>query len=153
MKANRVALTLAMVAALTSVVPATVMAEEQKTTVKYTGEYTNNQSYEVSVPALLAPEETGVVKLEGIWSTAITMKVTAPEEITVVNDIDAGEKVLAVDFEDIVEAGDNTKELQFKSNVTVGEITEALVGTWTGYITFNINVTDTATGADTVLNS
>lgn len=153
MKANRIALALAMVTALTSVVPTTVMAEEQNTTVKYTGEYTNNQSYDVSVPALLAPEETGVVKLEGIWSTAITMKVTAPEEVTVVNDIDGGEKVLAVNFEDIIKAGDNTARREYKSDVTVGEINEALVGTWEGHIVYTISVTDTATGADTTLNN
>lgn len=155
MRTNKAALALAMVAALTSATPvmAATAPSQDATEVKYTGSYTGKEYYEVTVPALLAPTESGDVTLEGVWSTDITMKVTAPETVDVVNDIDGGVKTLAVEFVDIEEVGDNTKALSFMHRVTVGEITDALIGTWSGNIVFTIGVTETATGADTTLNN
>lgn len=143
MKNNKavLGLALAMVAAATSAMPVMASAADEKTKVEYVGEYTDasKQYYEVSVPAKLLPGGTGVVKLEGIWTPAQTIKVIAPTHVTLTNNIDATSvKELAITFNDITKAGDVNKAISVKENISVAEISDALIGTWTGHIVYTV---------------
>lgn len=133
-------LALAMVAATTSAMP--VMATNaDKTKVEYIGEYTDasKQYYEVSVPAKLVPGGTGVVKLEGIWTPNQTIKVIAPTSVSLTNNIDASSvKNLAITFNDITKAGDVNKAISVKEDISVDNISDALIGTWTGHIVYTV---------------
>lgn len=136
---------IASVAATAPVIPA--MATNQitggtrETLVEYGGEYTDNQYYEVTVPASMRPGGTGTVTLEGVWSPTTTIKVIAPNAVKLTNNIDASSvKELAITFNDITKAGDVNKPISVKEDISLANITNALIGTWSGTITYNVTI-------------
>ena len=110
------------------------------TTVTYTG--TSSESYTLTVPATLTPGASGEVKASGTWASNRTLVVTAPNTVTLTNDIDGGTKTLDVTFEGINQAGNDTVAQTVTKNITVGNISNALFGTWSGVITYNVNMED-----------
>ena len=138
MKKNKfVSLLLAMVMAASLAVPA--FAETHSTTVTYTG--TGVESYTVTVPATLAPGESGDVSVEGTWATNRKLTVTAPSTVTLTNSINSSDtKTLAVTFDGIEVTGDNTVGISETKTITVADITDALFGTWTGTISYTVSM-------------
>ena len=138
MKKNKfVSLLLAMVMAASLAVPA--FAETHSTTVTYTG--TGVESYTVTVPATLAPGESGDVSVEGTWATNRKLTVTAPSTVTLTNSINSSDtKTLAVTFDGIAKTGDNTVGVSETKTITVADITDALFGTWTGTISYTVSM-------------
>lgn len=80
------------------------------TPVKYSGQ--GQQVWEVTVPSLLRPTDSGEVRLEGTWDSTKTAKITVPETFVMTNDIDGGTKTIDIDFEDIEEVGNNTLHIE-----------------------------------------
>ena len=110
------------------------------TTVTYTG--TSTESYTLTVPASLTPGASGEVKANGTWASNRTLVVTAPDTVTLTNDIDGGTKTLDVTFEGINQAGSDTVAQTVTKNITVGNISNALFGTWSGVIIYNVSMED-----------
>lgn len=110
----------------------------QETPVKYTG--IGTQTYEVTVPSLLHPGDTGEVKLEGTWDSTKTMKVDTNESIIMTNSIDQSTKEIQIEFSNISQIGSNITPIEITESIKIGEITDALFGTWNGNIIFNISV-------------
>ena len=110
------------------------------TTVTYTG--TSTESYTLTVPASLTPGASGEVKANGTWASNRTLVVTAPSSVTLTNDIDGGTKTLDVTFEGINQAGNDTVAQTVTKDITVANITNALFGTWTGTIVYNVSMDD-----------
>ena len=108
------------------------------TTVTYTG--TSTESYTLTVPASLTPGASGEVKASGTWASNRTLVVTAPDTVTLTNDIDGGTKTLDVTFDGINQAGNDTVSQTVSKDVTVGNISNALFGTWSGVITYNVSM-------------
>ena len=108
------------------------------TTVTYTG--TSSESYTLTVPASLTPGASGEVKASGTWASNRTLVVTAPSSVTLTNDIDGGTKTLDVTFEGINQAGNDTVAQTVIKNISVGNISNALFGTWSGVITYNVSM-------------
>ena len=126
-----------MVMAASLAVPA--FAETHSTTVTYTG--TGVESYTVTVPATLAPGESGDVSVEGTWATNRKLTVTAPSTVTLTNSINSSDtKTLAVTFDGIAKTGDNTVGVSETKTITVADITDALFGTWTGTISYTVSM-------------
>ena len=126
-------------------------AASNETVITYTGE--GSEAYTITVPTTLQPGQSGEVKAEGTWATNRTLKVTTADTVTVANSIDGGEKVLDVTFAGIDQAGDNTTSISVSKTISVGSISNALFGTWTGVITYNVSMEDNgATPAPTLIS-
>lgn len=124
---------------------------DNTTTVTYTG--TGIESYTITVPTNLEPGQSGTVTAEGTWATNRTLKVTTADTVTVTNNLDGGEKVLDITFTGIDQAGDNTTSIRVFKNISIGDISNALFGTWSGVITYNVSMVDNGTGpAPTLLS-
>ena len=138
MKKNKfVSLLLAMVMAASLAVPA--FAETHSTTVTYTG--TGVESYTVTVPATLAPGESGDVSVEGTWATNRKLTVTAPSTVTLTNSINSSDtKTLAVTFDGIAKTGDKTVAVSDTKTISVADISNALFATWTGTISYTVSM-------------
>ncbi len=91
------ALALIMVLSLSATAFAAENPEAATTSVSYTGN--GIESYTITVPSSMAPGDTGNVKVDGTWATNRKIVVTAPETVTLTNDIDGGQKTLALTFE------------------------------------------------------
>lgn len=99
----------------------------------------NGESYEVTVPALLAPGQSGTVTLTGAWASDTMVKVTSDTSVELTNSINANDKkVLTVSFAGIAEAGSNTTKQTFTETVSVSEINNALFGVWSGHFNYNV---------------
>lgn len=122
-----------MIMSLTTV----VFAETKETTVTYTGLET--ESYTLTVPSTLSPGQSGTVKLEGNWPSNRTVSVSAPNTVTLTNNLDSATKSLAVTFDDISQIGDNTKTVSVSKSISVADISNVLFGTWGGVITYNVS--------------
>lgn len=145
-------LSLALAAAMTmSVLPVAYAADTQDytqgTQVSYTA--ANAESYTITVPAKLAPGDTGTVTAKGTWPSTKNLRVTADESIEMVNSISAASnKELDITFEPIVLKGSQTAEVSATSDITVENITDALFGTWSGTINYNAGFTVTVGDLD-----
>ena len=113
------------------------------TTVTYTG--TSGESYTLTVPATLTPGASGEVKANGTWASNRKLIVTAPSSVTLTNSIDGGTKTLDVTFDGINQAGNDTVAQTVTKDISVGNISNALFGTWTGIITYNVSIEDNDT--------
>ena len=133
-------LLLAMVMAASLAVPA--FAETHSTTVTYTG--TGAESYTVTVPATLAPGDSGEVKVQGTGASNRKLSVSAPSSVTLTNSIDSGTKTLAVTFAGIAKTGDNTVAVSDTKTISVAEISNALFGTWSGTISYTVSMGNAA---------
>ena len=153
MKKNKfVSLLLAMVMAASLAVPA--FAETHSTAVTYTG--TGVESYTVTVPATLAPGESGDVSVSDTWASNRKLTVTVPNSVTLTNSINPKDtKTLNIDFNSIGKAGDNCLEILTEGTIQVENISNALFGTWTGTITnrFSVKTKSTSSGKFEVLFS
>lgn len=115
-----------------------VFAANPVTKVTYTGE--GSEAYTVTVPTTLEPGQSGEIKAEGTWAGNRTLKVTTDSTVTVTNSIDGGEKILDVTFDGILQNGDNRTSVLVSKDISVGDISNALFGTWTGVITYNVSM-------------
>ena len=116
-------------------------SETHSTTVSYTG--TGVESYTVIVPATLAPGESGDVSVSGTWASNRKLTVTVPNSVTLTNSINPKDtKTLNIDFNGIEQTGDNCSEILTRGTIQVENISNALFGTWTGTITYDISIRD-----------
>ena len=111
------------------------------TTVTYTG--TSTESYTLTVPATLTPGASGEVKANGTWASNRKLIVTAPSTVTLTNDIDGGTKTLNVTFDGINQAGNDTVAQTVTKDISVGNISNALFGTWSGIIVYTVSMENT----------
>ena len=108
------------------------------------GNLDNVETWTVTVPALLTPGgAAGTVTASGTLDSSRKLVVTAPETVTLTNSINANDqKVLDVDFDDITMNGDNTKAVSATADIAVADIEDALFGTWSGTIVYNVEAQD-----------
>ena len=143
-------LTLAAVMLL-SLVPTAFAAENNwqgGTKVEYTA--TANEQYTVTVPATLAPGGSGDVVASGTWGSNRKLTVTADDDVTLTNSINAADqKVLDVTFAGIELTGSNTESVSDTKQVAVANITDAIFGTWSGTFNYNVAMSDVAGGSTT----
>ena len=105
------------------------------------GQPDNAEAYTVTVPAKLAPGGSGTVTLEGAWAVDRYVTVTASKEIDMVNSINpADKKTLAVTFDSIGKRGSNTEAIKVTEQISVADIENALFGTWSGLIEYNVGI-------------
>jgi len=105
------------------------------------GQPDNTEAYTVTVPAKLAPGGSGTVTLQGTWAADRYITVTSSQEIEMVNDINsADKKTLAVSFDGIGKRGSNTTAQTVTEMISVANITDALFGTWSGLIEYNVDI-------------
>ncbi len=136
-------LALIMVASLGVTAFATTLTENPtagSTAVEYVG--TQQESWTVTIPAKLVPGgAAGTVEVEGTWASNRMLNVTAPATVEMTNSIKASDtKTLRVTFAGIAKVGDNTVAVSDKTNISVARISNALFGTWSGTINFNISL-------------
>ena len=136
---------------LLSLVPTAFAAENNwqgGTKVEYTA--TANEQYTVTVPATLAPGAAGDVVASGTWGSNRKLTVTADEDVTLTNSINAADqKVLDVTFAGIELTGSNTESVSDTKQVAVANITDAIFGTWSGTFNYNVAMSDVAGGSTT----
>lgn len=115
----------------------------QGTKVEFTAE--NNESWMITVPALLKPGESGIVTLSGTWPQNRVITVTADPTVTLTNNImPSDQKVLSVNFAGISEAGSNSSTQTFTKNISVDTMQNAIFGTWNGKFNYNVIAADVA---------
>ena len=136
---------------LLSIIPTAFAAENNwqgGTKVEYTA--TANEQYTVTVPATLAPGAAGDVVASGTWGSNRKLTVTADKDVTLTNSINAADqKVLDVTFAGIELTGSNTESVSDTKQVAVANITDAIFGTWSGTLNYNVAMSDVA-GSGTV---
>lgn len=108
----------------------------KETPVTYTG--IGTQQYWIEVPSKLEPSQSGKVKLWGTWDSTKRLDITTSDTIKMINSIDNGEKELSIEFEDINQVGNNTNLIEVEKEINVEQIENALFGTWSGQIDYNI---------------
>ena len=127
---------------LVSMIPTAMAAENNwqgGTKVEYTA--ATNEQYTVTVPATLAPGGSGDVVASGTWGSNRKLTVTADDDVTLTNSINAADqKVLDVTFAGIEKAGDNTATVTATEAVSVANIENALFGTWSGKFNYNVEM-------------
>ena len=137
---------------LLSIIPTAFAAENNwqgGTKVEYTA--TANEQYTVTVPATLAPGGSGDVVASGTWGSNRKLTVTADDDVTLTNSINAADqKVLDVTFAGIELTGSNTESVSDTKQVAVANITDAIFGTWSGTFNYNVAMSDVAGGSGTV---
>ena len=108
------------------------------------GTLDNVETWTVTVPALLTPGgAAGTVTASGTLDSSRKLVVTAPETVTLTNSINANDqKVLDVDFDDITMNGSNTEAVSATADIAVADIEDALFGTWSGTIVYNVEAQD-----------
>ena len=136
---------------LVSMIPTAMAAENNwqgGTKVEYTA--TANEQYTVTVPATLAPGGSGDVVASGTWGSNRKLTVTADDDVTLTNSINAADqKVLDVTFAGIELTGSNTESVSDTKQVAVANITDAIFGTWSGTFNYNVAMSDVAGGSTT----
>ena len=111
----------------------------KSTTVTYTG--TGVESYTVTVPATLAPGESGDVSVSGTWASNRKLTVTAPNSVKLTNSIDpSNSKTLNVEFGGINKVGDNNVAVSDTKTLSIADITDALFGPWSGTISYTVTM-------------
>ena len=109
-----------------------------------------NEQYTVTVPATLAPGAAGDVVASGTWSSNRKLTVTADDDVTLTNSINAADqKVLDVTFAGIELTGSNTESVSDTKQVSVANITDAIFGTWSGTFNYNVALSDVTGGTET----
>ena len=138
-----VPLMMAGVMALTTI-PA-VFAEDNSvdyslgTTVTYQG--IAEEEYTITVPAKLAPGDSGTVSLRGAWPSNKTITVTSDSTVTLVNSINSlDKKVLAVDFDGISLSGNDIDRVSANAPVRIEKMDGALFGKWNGTFYYNVDI-------------
>lgn len=110
------------------------------------GQPDNTEYYTVAVPALMAPGASGNVVAQGTWASNRKLTVTADEDVTLTNSINAADqKVLDVTFPGIELAGSNTAAVTDTKAVSVAGIDNALFGTWSGTFYYDVEMVDVIT--------
>jgi len=132
-KATSILLILAMVLSL----GVTALAAGYTTEVSYTGE--GVETFRIVVPATLAPGASSNVEVSGAWPSYKAVTVTADQSVRVVNSIDQKAKNLAVEFAGVTLFGSNESPVSAVEPIAIGEIENALFGTWRGTITYNVS--------------
>ena len=136
---------------LVSMIPTAMAAENNwqgGTKVEYTA--ATNEQYTVTVPATLAPGGSGDVVASGTWGSNRKLTVTADDDVTLTNSINAADqKVLDVTFAGIELTGSNTESVSDTTQVAVANITDAIFGTWSGTFNYNVAMSDVAGGSTT----
>ena len=136
---------------LLSIIPTAFAAENNwqgGTKVEYTA--TANEQYTVTVPATLAPGGSGDVVASGTWGSNRKLTVTADDDVTLTNSINAADqKVLDVTFAGIELTGSNTESVSDTKQVAVANITDAIFGTWSGTFNYNVAMSNVAGGTET----
>lgn len=120
-----------------------------KTTLDAEGNEVYAESYTVTVPAKMAPGDSAFVKAEGTWNSARKLVVTADENVVLENNINTNDtKTLDVTFNGINLVGDNNVAVANYGDgvegeaIAVGNIENALFGTWSGVFEYQAEIVD-----------
>lgn len=110
------------------------------TTVTVVGAATKTY-YEVEVPSTMAPGDSTDVTVTGTWKSTETLKVSAPDKVTLYN----GDQSIdvAIDFEDIMQVGSDKTVSSATATLTLEDVTVQF-GTWTGTIEYTVEVVEAA---------
>lgn len=115
------------------------------------GNADNAEYYTVTVPATMAPGDTGYVVAQGAWASNRKLVVSLPANtVTLVNSINAqNTKTLALTFAGISLPGSNTaavtnvtEQAPNGTAISVADITDALFGTWSGTFYYDVELVD-----------
>lgn len=106
----------------------------------------NKEAYTVTVPAQLAPGESGNVVASGTWASNRKLTVSADANVVLANSINATDtKTLDITFAGIELTGSNTAAVSETKAVKVAEMpADALFGTWSGTFNYNVVMGDVA---------
>ncbi len=107
----------------------------------------DEETWTVTVPATMTVgESNATVTVSGAFAESKTIKVTAPETVTLYLDGNPNNDyaVLSVDFEDIALKG-NYRETSVSANaeISVQDMSDIKFGVWSGTLTFTIEMSDT----------
>lgn len=129
-----------------SAIPTAFAAETPEvgnTTVTLVGtEESKGSYYEVEVPAAMAPGDNADVTVEGNWKSSETLKVTAPEKVTLYNGSQSID--VAITFAGINQAGNDLEDCSATANLKLADATVKF-GTWTGVIEYNVELVNGTT--------
>lgn len=100
---------------------------------------TSGSTYEVTVPAKMAPGDTADVVIEGSWKSTETLKVTAPEKVT----LHYGDQSMdvGVEFAGINQIGNDKDIINTSCSVKLEDKT-ATFGIWTGVIEYEVKLVE-----------
>lgn len=109
---------------------------EHSTTITLVGSQTT-ASYEITVPAELQPGQSGTVAVSGTWASTQTLKVTAPNSVT----LSYGDQTMdvGITFAGISKAGNDKVSVSDEATVAVADAS-ATFGTWTGTLEYTVEL-------------
>lgn len=120
-----------------------------KTTIDGEGNEVYAEAYTVTVPAKMAPGGAAFVKAEGTWNSARKLVVTADKTVELENNINTSDKkTLDVTFNGINLVGNNNVAVANYGDgvegeaIAVGNIENALFGTWSGVFEYQAEIVD-----------
>lgn len=115
---------------------------EYSTLVEYLGEGT--EEFTLTVPAKLAPNTSGEVKVTGVWPSNRQLIVDADNTVELVNEGNVlNKKVLNIDFEGIKLKGNDVTSVAQTENIYVAKMPDdVLFGKWTGKFNYQVVMAD-----------
>ena len=121
---------------------------EMGTQVSYTGQGT--EEYTVTVPATMAPGDTGNVSVSGTWASNKKLIVSADSTVTLTNSLNSAEqKTIDITFAGIAKTGSNTNAIATTdegafATISIAnwnnDVTAPLFGTWSGTFYYNVEM-------------
>lgn len=99
---------------------------------------TGTESYTVTVPANLAPGQSGTVTASGTWESSKKLTVSCPDSV----ELTYGEQTMDVDiaFAGIELEGNDLAAVNITEQITIESAT-ALFGTWVGVLNYDVELT------------
>lgn len=111
------------------------------TKVEYVGQ--GSESYTITVPAQLAPGDSGDVIAAATIPSNRRLTVETPYYVTLKNSINKDDKKdLTIYFDGIELIGSNTESLSKTESVSIADINGALFGVWSGHFDYRVVVMD-----------
>ena len=120
----------------------TSYADEYGTDVEFIG--TGIEAYNVTVPAMIKPNGSGNVIVEGEWASNRVVNITADEYVEIVNEDNVFDKrKIDVNFLGISAKGNNSASQIVDEKILVGDIySDILFGKWKGTFNYNVEIVD-----------
>lgn len=110
----------------------------ESTIITLTGSATD--SWTLSVPASLMPGGKDIVSLSGSWPSTKTYTITADEKVLLKNSLDENETMdVDITFPGIILAGNNKESVNSSAEISIGQASDVLFGTWTGTLKYYIS--------------
>lgn len=139
-------LSILLVTVLLFLIPINVCAkhtrvDNKEITVSYQGN--GIESYQVEVPAVLTPGESGIIHVSGMWPSNKKLIINVPNTVVLKNNNTDETISLDVFFAGMTIDGNNIDSISEEETIQIDDNINILFGTWSGILQYEISLINT----------